>query len=372
MEIITPKKEHHIVYRAHNLMFRYQGWPTVCRDENGVLYAVASSFRLAHICSFGKTAMFISRDGGKTWTPPMIINDTELDDRDAGIVYLGNGRLLVTWFTHPAEVYRTRYRPSLESSGKPYMGAAAKAILDETYVNLPEDKLRGGSYARLSEDYGVTWSDPISIPVSAPHGPSLMKDGSLMYLGKDWYGAAVELEKDGIGSYRSTDNGRTWQFTAAVRCPEGLSWENFHEPHVIDLGGGHLLGAIRAQGPGVPHESTMYTVHSYDNGASWSDMVCVGEYGLPPHLLLHSSGKIILTYGKRGEAPVGERALVSDDGGITWSKMYRLDERTSQNDYGDLGYPATVELDDGSLYSVYYQRAEGDDFPSILATHWEL
>ncbi|MBE6598872.1 MAG: exo-alpha-sialidase [Ruminococcaceae bacterium] len=372
METVTPKREHYIINRPENLIFNYHGWPSVCRDERGVLYAVASSHRLSHICPFGLTAMYMSFNEGKTWTPPIIVNDTELDDRDAGIIYMGGGRLLVTWFTHPADVYRTKYRDFIVNSSKPYMAGVSEAILDETYAALPEEKRQGGSYVRISEDYGVTWSEKIKVPVSAPHGPSLMTDGTLLYLGKNHYGAASELAEGGIGAYRSRDFGRTWEFVSALTSPDGLTWNNLHEPHVIDLGNGHLLGAIRAQGDEVPFGSTMYITHSHDNGASWSDMECVNEYGLPPHLLLHSSGKVILSYGKRGDAPVGERALVSSDGGRTWDKMYLLDDRAPSPDYGDLGYPATAELADGSLLTVYYQKHGGDSFPSLLATRWEL
>ena len=91
-----PETEHGIVNRVTGSVFAYQGWPSVCRDEDGVLYAVASSFRTEHICPFGKTAMYVSKNGGRTWTPPIVINDTYLDDRDAGIVYMGHGRMLVT------------------------------------------------------------------------------------------------------------------------------------------------------------------------------------------------------------------------------------------------------------------------------------
>ena len=39
---------------------------------------------------------------------------------------------------------------------------------------------------------------------------------------------------------------------------------------------------------------------------------------------------------------------------------------------GDLGYPATVELSDGSLFTVYYQAAVHDEPTGIMYTHWEL
>ena len=68
-----------IVNRSKSSLFPYQAWPTVCKDENGVLYATCSGHRLGHLCPFGKNLMFISRDEGESWSSPIIINDTELE-----------------------------------------------------------------------------------------------------------------------------------------------------------------------------------------------------------------------------------------------------------------------------------------------------
>src|SRR5690606_41370291 len=38
----------------------------------------------------------------------------------------------------------------------------------------------------------------------------------------------------------------------------------------------------------------------------------------------------------------------------------------------DLGYPASVVLDDGSIWTVYYQVDQDGERPSILGTHWKL
>ena len=54
---IRPKTEQGIVNRSPNTFFRYHGWPTVAIDDEGVLYAVDSGFRVSHVCPFGKTAM---------------------------------------------------------------------------------------------------------------------------------------------------------------------------------------------------------------------------------------------------------------------------------------------------------------------------
>ena len=70
MREIRPQAEQGIVWRNPKSIFKYNGWPSVCRDERGVLYATASSFRIQHVDPVGKNAMFVSFNDGKTWTRP--------------------------------------------------------------------------------------------------------------------------------------------------------------------------------------------------------------------------------------------------------------------------------------------------------------
>ncbi len=372
--LINANGIHGIVNRVQNALFTYQGWPSVARDEKGTLYAVASSFRVEHVCPFGKTAMYISRDEGKTWTPPIVINDTYLDDRDAGIVYMGNGRMLVTWFAHPTNNYLNKYFNSIVNSAQKTEKAPVLGMLS-MYQFVPEKYTYGGSFIRVSEDYGVTWSETIQVPISAPHGPSLCKDGTLVYLGKEHWSSTMENPEieSVIALYASNDGGYTWQRRGLCNKPEELSWDNFHEPHVIELPDGRLFGTIRAQGDGVYRGFSVYSTVSEDGGITWSEWNPLNISGSPPHLLLHSSGALVCVIGRR-EAPFGQRALVSYDLGETWEDEYIL------NDLGidtDLGYPASVELDDGSIMTVYYQKytdenVKNDPKCSILYTRWRL
>ena len=365
MEIKRPKLTHGIVNRVTTSLFSYQGWPTVARDEKGVLYAVASSFRISHICPFGKTAMYKSFDGGKTWTPPIVINDTYVDDRDAGIVYLGKGKMIVTWFCHPARSYAEGEWFEFIKMAAPDAARGAAVGLLEGYKYLPDKVQGGGSYIRISEDYGVTWSDTIRVPISSPHGPTLLRDGSIGYFGLECYGTDV-LPAMAIAYYKSFDGGYTWEKTSLINSPDWLrEGEYLDEPHMIELPDGRLLAAFRMEGP---YPLTLGFVYSDDGGKSWGEIKRLeNEWGSPPHLLLHSSGALICTCGHR-EKPYGEHAFISYDLGESWTKRYILDE----SPYHDLGYPSTVELDDGSLITVYYQKYGDDNTPSILYTHWEL
>ena len=59
----------------------------------------------------------------------------------------------------------------------------------------------------------------------------------------------------------------------------------------------------------------------------------------------------------------------SYDGGKTWGEEIVI---SSDSPVADLGYPSSVELSDGSILTVYYQRYGNDAFTSILGTRWRL
>lgn len=59
--------------------------------------------------------------------------------------------------------------------------------------------------------------------------------------------------------------------------------------------------------------------------------------------------------------------MLSYDGGENWETDYILDD-TARG--GDLGYPATVELRDGSLLTVYYENM--GDAAVIMQQTWTL
>lgn len=357
-----------IIYRGENEIFKYIGWPTVCRDENGVLYAACSGHRISHICPFGKNYLFISSDEGETWSCPSVISDTALDDRDAGILSLGDGKLLMTYFNHPRSFYidnaethasHVADRASVELHWELYMGTI------EYLKKMPEERNIYGSFVRLSDDNGRTWGKSIKVPVSAPHEPIKLRDGRLLYVGKEFYSDRADCKGD-ILAYESLDGGKTWEYVSRIKDTTGYQGYIFTEPHAVELENGMILCGIRVQeGDGI----TVHICHSYDGGKSWSEIKPLGNCGAPPHFLLHSSGAIILSYGRR-KAPFGQRALISYDGGETFEKEVVLRDNAT---HGDLGYPSTVELSDGSLLTVYYQSARNDDpFRSLLYTKWRL
>ena len=95
----------------------------------------------------------------------------------------------------------------------------------------------------------------------------------------------------------------------------------------------------------------------------------LGFHGSPPHLIKHSSGTIICVYSFR-EKPYGIRVMISQDNGKSWAYNYILRD---DGVHPDLGYPSSVELSDGSILTMYYQKLNSaDEKCSLLFTRWKL
>jgi hypothetical protein len=166
----------------------------------------------------------------------------------------------------------------------------------------------------------------------------------------------------------STDDGKSWQRLGTIDLAPQDSIKYAHELHAVEVSPGRILAMIRYQPPGYDNR-VMRQCISTDGGETWTTPVPTGIVGYPPHLIKHSSGKLICVYGYRQE-PFGERAVVSHDGGETWDIDHIMELAPAPN--GDLGYPASVELDDGSIYTVYYQQEEDGGKTVLMGTHWRL
>ena len=360
--------QHGTVCRIPGERFGYFGWPSVARMRDGTLIVAGSGLRSGHVCPYGKEVILFSRDDGKTWSEPRVIQDSPIDDRDAGVCAWGDGHVLVSWFRSDTRQYRNHDR----------IPQAEREQWDAVFAEWTDDMVNQhlGSWVMLSSDAGATWSEPIRTPVSAPHGPIVLRDGALLYLGKRYVENWKEMRFGTITAARSNDEGHTWNELGTVPLYPGTAGGHYHEPHVVELPGGKLIGTIRVQNyegcakmedMGLLPFSIMQT-ESEDGGATWSEPKPLRFRGSPPHLCRHTSGTLVLTYGYR-QAPYGQRVALSRDDGATWNHDWIL--RDDGPD-GDLGYPSTVELGDGSLFSVYYQKAAAGEKCSLLWSRWSL
>jgi len=296
-----------------------------------------------------------------------------LDDRDAGVISLGGRKLLVSWFTSDVRQHDEWIKQRVSDMDYKEIMEAASSYTEDII------KKCFGSWVRTRDNEG-SWAEPVRVSVSAPHGPILLSNKDILYLGKDMFQVqdGVRSRRNGaIKAIKSCDGGKTWIEMGNVPTGEDVYDCDVHEPHVVELSSGKLIGLIRYQKRrdkkddlvGLKYDDfSIFQTESDDGGKTWTKAHPTGVYGSPPHVIRHSSGVLVCVYGYRKE-PYGERAMISWDEGKTWkSDIVLRDDGLN----GDLGYPASVELNDGSILTVYYQKLAGDKQTSILWTRWRI
>jgi len=303
----------------------YIGWPSIAQAPNGDLLAVFSGGRTAHISPDGKVQMTRSTDGGKNWSDAITIYDTPIDDRDSGIIQTKEGAMLVSWFTGPG--------------GGQWQG----------------------HWTMRSEDNGHTWNKPVRTEVTTPHGPTQLSDGRILFVGQrphESHGEAYD-----VGIQESRDDGRSWRTIGTFPVPKDAEMLAYDECHVVECAEGKLVIGFRDCFE--PHK--MRQAESTDGGRTWSTPWMTNIEGYPPHLIRLRNNWLVAVYAKRWE-PFGQYACISKDNGKTWEVEREIKLAGALKK--DMGYPASAELDDGSIWTVYYQAAHPGEKPCLMGTHW--
>ena len=332
--------------------FNYFGWPSIARLQNGELAVTCSGFRKAHVCPFGKAVMITSSDEGRTYSSPTAIIDTPLDDRDSGVVPFGDSGVIVTSFNNTREFQR-KCNP-----GKKDYSDYLDTVTDE------DERKYLGSTFRISQDCGKTFGKIHISPVTSPHGPTVLKSGKILWVGRAFNAQSEENER--IEAWTVETDGKMTFVGSVPQVFRNGKLICSCEPHAIELPDGTILCQFRGEW-GL---FTVFQTVSRDGGATWSEPVQLlsDRGGSPPHLLLHSSGTLISSYGYR-EKPYGIRVMISNDLGKTWKTDIVLREGAFA---ADLGYPATVELRDHSLLTVLYEFDENEKAAVIKQIKWKI
>ncbi len=396
--------KHGVICSMPKERFGYFGWPTVTKTPDERLFVGASGLRLGHVCPWGKTVIFASDDNGQSWSAPRVINDTPLDDRDCGILSINKHKLLITWFSRDSCMLPERFAGTTDNVEKAREYWAnlhdTQALEDADRICRPIDiyesavKRWRGAWCRLSRDSGNNWGDFIRTPINSPHGPNILNENEIIYMGKQWDTDPNDQRSGAIQVYKSNNEKISWQYLADIPLPEDTLNYHFYEPHIVKLKSGKLIGVIRYQyfklgltkSVTTPfpefserekalfcnekyHDPCLFITESCDNGKTWTQAKPMpNALGVPGHLLEHSSGALICCFSYRSK-PFGIRCLISYDEGKTWSEDYIIrDDGVSI----DLGYPSSIELANGHVLTVYYQQVKPNEKCSLLYSIWKV
>jgi len=300
-------------------------FPVLVRLQDGTLGAVVRG-GAPHLGVQGRLDWIHSEDGGKTWSEPTVIVDSQWDDRNPAVGVMPDGTVVVSY---------------AEAS---------------TYNAQGQFDMSTGRYALfyvLSTDNGKTWSEKIPLcpdlfDYGSPYGRIIVRrDGTALmplYLWpqklEELRGTVTRQQLTCAGFVRSTDNGRTWGDWSLIAT-------GHNETSLEELPDGRLIAAMRTE------DGAVSVADSGDGGRTWSAPRRITKPGQhPPDLCRLQSGALLMVFGCRLE-PKGVQAILSEDGGRTWPFERRV-FLAWQCLNTDCGYPSAVQWDDGTLVVLYY------------------
>lgn len=319
----------------------YCAWPDIAGTRDGDLIVVFCRSE-EHLGPDGQILLTRSTDKGLSWQSPQVIFNTSIDDRESGLTNLADGRIV-------GHFWATFHTPKFYAGLQP--GSYDASVLSRWTKHVTTPSYRAardthGAWCALTADGGRSWSKPAR-GKDAIHGGIQLRDGSLLV-------ASYREEGECIGVNVSESPLTAWSRRAVVRSPHPESI-SFGEPHVLLLPSGRIIMMIRATARPYNDQDprcVLWETYSDDNGRTWAEPRSTPIWGFPPHLMLLKDGRVLCSYGYR-RPPYGQRACISADG-ITW----RLEDEVVLRDDApgpDLGYPASIEVEDGVVLTVYYQ-----------------
>ena len=307
------------------------------------------------------TLIYRSQDGGASWSERAVAED--IVGREHGLTCTSDGTLFCS-----------------------------------THLIAVDKRNRDGvshSYLHRSTDGGESWqATKLSLDAKRFTGASStvveLGDGRLLF------GVSVG-EADAHFLWESHDGGLNWDRSAQVRLGKyhGESYENsvgfFTEDFTFQISSGKWLHWIRLSShssiypmndgriaPGKDDDQTdrMLLCESSDHGATWSDFVDFGDYGmLYPRVIRLHDGRLLMTYTQRSLAyPLGLRAVLSEDDGESWdfeSDRIIIEGKTPWGLPSGGGFGNTVQLTDENLVSCYSYRG-ADDLTHVEIVRWSL
>jgi hypothetical protein len=294
-----------------------------------------------HVGRAGRLDVVCSDDGGRSWSPPLTVADSEQDDRNPALGVAADGMLTLAYHWQGSYDADGRYAPSLNRQATRVVRSTdgGGAWCDDRLLDFAP--LNGASpYGKIRDVGGVLY-----MPIYTGSGAEPAAAGRI---GGHEEPVRIEPATSATCLLRSADGGRTWGDPSLVAL--GLNEADF-----LVLPDGTWLFAGRSE---KRDEQAIYICRSIDGGGrsaagrSWTLQGRVTEaMEHPPDLTLLGNGWVLLTFGYR-RPPYGVQGILSRDGGRTWDATRLVFADGLPN--GDCGYPSTARLPSGRLVTAYY------------------
>lgn len=369
---------------------RTAGWgvyqfPSIQLMDDGRLVYTFSASADSETAYGSEPACRVSSDGGKIWTPACVSDfagqlGLKLPNGDVLKHYTGPSIPLeglklpkpigpTTWLGHT--IYSADEIDFCDRSWS-FIRANSEhpeGVRELATVNQP--------YFMMRSCHGVF------VPPS-PRGSMVLAPDGTIWL-PHYYLAGTNPNNGGYIPYlcnylfKSTDNGHTWNLVSWLpyipdtdEDPDAFAYEGFGENYMTFAPDGSMVRLIRTDGC-YPRMGPLYITRSTDGGSTWSKPEKFDDRGVKPKLLTLECGVTLASYGRPGL-----RVRATDDPAcIEWDDPIELihssgkpDAPGSVYERGTCSYTSLIALDDRTAALAYSDfrvtDAEGVPHKSLM------
>jgi hypothetical protein len=251
--------------------------------------------------------------------------------------------LILTFFNRYA-THEPEKRATLEASGCQVIDEREELIFTREPITV------------MASRDGVRWEPFGEIDIPGYAYPPAFRGN--MIKGRDGailFSVYTSAEPKGFGHMRallirSRDGGTRWEFVSDIAGSENGE-AHFDETSLLRTASGRLVAFLRGGG----EDKNIHTAVSDDDGLTWSPVRRHGVYGYPQSALRLASGRVWLTYGvRRDPAGVCGKLLDAECTNIDTAPEVRVRHSST----GACGYPMSVQLEHGTILTVYYVTLE--------------
>ncbi len=219
---------------------------------------------------------------------------------------------------------------------------------------LRHNNHNGPSHFYFSSNKGASWDGPYEF--SDLNTPGIATRTDYIVDGPKELSAFITVAKSNkregrVALARTTDGGVTWNLVSYI-TDEQDGFDIMSSS--LRFSPTELFTTIRTRkGDG---QDLISSYRSHDNGKTWErlkDPVAdTGRGGSPPALVQLQDGRLALGYIRRSQNGSSVHLKFSSDKGNTWTDEITL--RAGDGANRDVGYPRLIQRPDGKLVMVYY------------------
>lgn len=353
-------KESNIIYEnpLPQLRSRHSFFPFLCQLKDG---SIAASIVIGEAFESVDEASYIalSHDGGKSWSEPQRMFDSQIDSRPVSncckITTLPDGRIIAMGYAH------FRDNPDLPV-GNPENGG----LLDDfVFYSISDEKGQNWSGMEIID---CKWGPHVE--ASAP--VTVLKDGSWItpITGfPDWDGV---MHGDMCGrALVSKDEGKTWNDDAVC-----MSFPNnevtCYEQRMCQLDSGTIICIGWNENVNTGERLHNHYTVSYDNGKTWSSPISTGILGQASSVCALGGEKFLALHALRRDTDrPGVYGYVIDftdktwnivDSALIWEPKTPIQKDTKMAEifsFLKFGQPGAILLDDGDVLMSHWYAQEG-------------